>query len=423
MDLKEFDLHHVWHPYTSLTEPLPTYNVVSAKGTYLYLDDGRKLVDGVSSWWACCHGYGNEYMVSAIKSQLEKMSHVMFAGIRHEPATELCASITKLTPDGLDYVFLADSGSVAVEIALKMAIQYQSVKHKDRVKLLTVKGGYHGDTLGAMSVTDPDGGINTSYQSYTPQQIFIERPAIAFHENWDDNAMLSLKETLEKHQHEIAAFILEPIQQGAGGMYFYHPEYLVQAKKLCEQYDILLICDEIATGFGRTGEMFACNHAKISPDIMTLGKALTGGMMTLSAVVTNSKVRDGISNSSARVMMHGPTFMANPLACACAKASIEVLLSYDWQAKVKNIESLLSKGLKPLEKYPCVKETRALGACGVVELNRPVKTSEMQAFFVEQGVWLRPFGNIIYVYPPFVISDEDLEKCISAVCLLVDQIN
>ncbi|MGN1393378.1 MAG: adenosylmethionine--8-amino-7-oxononanoate transaminase [Succinivibrionaceae bacterium] len=420
MDNKIFDLEHVWHPYTSLTNPIPTYKVVSAKGTNLYLDDGNVLVDGMSSWWACCHGYGNEHIINAVKKQLDSLSHVMFAGIRHDPATELCKKIVDLTPKGLDYVFLADSGSVAVEIALKMAIQYQSVNHKHRTKFLTVRGGYHGDTLAAMSVTDPDGGINTTYQSYTPQQFFIERPCVPFNCIWNESAMDSLKNMLKEHGSEIAAFIIEPIQQGAGGMYFYHPNYLKRARELCTQYDVVFICDEIATGFGRTGELFACNYADISPDIMTLGKALTAGMMTLSAVVTNSKIRDGISNSTARVMMHGPTFMANPLACSCACASIDVLLSYDYKSKVKHIENLLKEGLKDLIQYTSiVKEVRVLGACGVVEMQQSVNTASMQSFFVNEGVWLRPFGNIIYIYPPFIISDDDLNKCINAVCKLI----
>lgn len=418
-NLEEFDRKHVWHPYTSLTNPLPTYSIESAQGCILHMAGGIDLVDGMSSWWACLHGYGHPHITQAIAKQAASLSHVMFAGLRHDQATLLCQKLVAMTPKGLDYVFLADSGSVAVEIALKMAIQCQSSKHQQKNRLLTVKGGYHGDTLGAMAVTDPDGGINTVYANYTPQQFFIERPRIKFNEPWQEEAMTPLKNMLATHGLEIAAFILEPIVQGAGGMYFYHPEYLRAARKLCDEYDVLLICDEIATGFGRTGELFACNYAGITPDIMTLGKGLTAGMMTLSAVLTNEKVSQGISQSSARVMMHGPTFMANPLACACANASIEVLQSYDWQSKVKHIESKLLSGLSELNKHPAVKEVRALGAIGVVELHAPVDTAQMQKFFVEHGVWLRPFGHIIYIYPPFIISDDELNKCIEAVKQLV----
>ncbi len=422
-ELSEFDLKHVWHPYTSLENPIPTYNITKAKNCTLFMDDGTELTDGMSSWWACLHGYGNEYIINAIEKQLHELSHVMFAGIRHNPATKLCKKLLDIAPKGLESVFLADSGSVAVEVALKMAVQSQSAKFKNKLKLLTVKGGYHGDTLGAMSVTDPDGGINTVYEKYTPKQFFIERPRIKFHDAWDPSAMQPLKDMLEQHSDEIAAFILEPIVQGAGGMYMYHPNYLKEARKLCTEYNVLLICDEIATGFGRTGELFACNYAGITPDIMTCGKGLTAGMMTLSAVLTNKKVSVGISESSARVMMHGPTFMANPLACACAIASIEVLESYDWQTKVKHIESLLTTGLKPLKNLNIVKEVRVLGAIGAVELKEPVNTSKMQSYFVtKEKVWLRPFGNIVYIYPPFVISDTELNKCITAVSNLLHKI-
>lgn len=419
-ELKEFDENHVWHPYTSLNSPIPTYHVVSAEGCLLRLDDGRELIDGMSSWWACCHGYGNQHLIDCITDQLNRLSHVMFAGFRHDPATVLCKRLTSMLPEGLDYVFLADSGSVAVEIALKMAIQYQSAKHPERTRFLTVRGGYHGDTMAAMSVTDPGSGFSSEYQSYIPKQYFIERPAISFHDEWNDSAIEPLALFLKEHHQETAAFILEPVMQGAGGMYFYHPQYLVKARELCDRYDIVMICDEIATGFGRTGKMFACNHAGIVPDIMTLGKGLTGGMMTLSAVAVTAKIRDGISASPAKVLMHGPTFMANPLACAAANGSLDLLLSGDVCARTVHLEKLLYDGLKELTACKrVVKDVRSLGACGVVELNRPVDTVRMQKFFVDRGVWLRPFGNIIYIYPPFIISDEQLEACMKAVRELV----
>ncbi len=417
--LKEFEHQHVWHPYDSLNNAAPVIDIVKTEGTKLFLADGRVLVDGMSSWWAACHGYGNPIVVEAIEKQLHTMSHVMFAGITHSPAATLAEKLSEMTPQGLDDVFFADSGSVAVEVALKMAIQYQSSKHPSRTKFLTVRGGYHGDTLGAMSVTDPDGGINTSYQNYTPKEFFIERPRIKFGEKWDPAALDPLREALEKHHDEIAAFIIEPIMQGAGGMYFYHPEYLKGARELLSEHDVIFICDEIATGFGRTGELFACNYAGISPDIMTLGKGLTAGMMTLSAVMTSEKIRNGISYSPAKVMMHGPTFMANPLACACAIGSIEALHSYDWQTKVRNIEKLLYNGLKDLASSSLVKEVRALGACGVVEMHKPVNTVKVQQFLIKEGVWLRPFGHIIYIYPPFVSSDADIQKSVDAVHKLI----
>lgn len=421
-NLEQFDREHVWHPYTSLTHPIPTYHIASAQGCILNMTDGSQLIDGMSSWWACLHGYSHPHIIKAIENQVRSLSHVMFAGFRHDAATILAQKLINLTPKDLSCVFFADSGSVAVEIALKMAIQYHSARCHTKTKFLTVKGGYHGDTLGAMSVTDPDGGINTVYQNYTPTQYFIERPRIKFYETWDEHAIEPLENMLEQHGNEIAAFILEPIVQGAGGMYFYHPNYLKAARALCDKYDVLLICDEIATGFGRTGELFACNYANITPDIMTLGKGLTAGMMTLSAVLTSQKVSNGISQSSAKVLMHGPTFMANPLACACAIASIEVLESYDWRTKVKHIEHILSSKLASLAQNPKVKEVRSLGAIGVVEMIEPVNTAVMQSFFVAHGVWLRPFGHIIYIYPPFIISDEQLNKCIDAVKLLVNSL-
>ena len=417
--MADFDAEFVWHPYSSLTEPQPTYHVTGAKVARLYLDDGRELIDGVSSWWACCHGYGNEHLINKITEQLNKLSHVMFAGIRHDAATELVMRLKAILPQELKYVFLADSGSVAVEIAMKMAVQYQSSVNPRRTKFLTVRGGYHGDTMATMSVTDPGTGFSAEYQQYIPQQFFIERPAIPFNDEWKQEAIEPLESFLSAHHDEIAAFILEPVMQGAGGMYFYHPMYLREARRLCSQYDVIMICDEIATGFGRTGRMFACEHAGIVPDIMTLGKGLTGGMMTLSAVAASEKIKDGIALSPARVLMHGPTFMANPLACAAALGSLDLLENNNVCEKTVHIQNVLEDGLRSISGLDVVREVRVLGACGVVELKFPVDTVRMQAFLVNHGVWLRPFGNIIYIYPPFIISDDELKKCIEAVKILV----
>ena len=404
--MADFDAEFVWHPYSSLTEPQPTYHVTGAKGARLYLDDGRELIDGVSSWWACCHGYGNEHLINKITEQLNKLSHVMFAGIRHDAATELVMRLKAILPQELKYVFLADSGSVAVEIAMKMAVQYQSSVNPR-------------DTMATMSVTDPGTGFSAEYQQYIPQQFFIERPAIPFNDEWKQEAIEPLESFLSAHHDEIAAFILEPVMQGAGGMYFYHPMYLREARRLCSQYDVIMICDEIATGFGRTGRMFACEHAGIVPDIMTLGKGLTGGMMTLSAVAASEKIKDGIALSPARVLMHGPTFMANPLACAAALGSLDLLENNNVCEKTVHIQNVLEDGLRSISGLDVVREVRVLGACGVVELKFPVDTVRMQAFLVNHGVWLRPFGNIIYIYPPFIISDDELKKCIEAVKILV----
>lgn len=418
-NLQVFARDHVWHPYDSLENPIPVLDVVRASGTTLYLSDGRELIDGVSSWWSACHGHGHPLIVAEMEQQLGIMSHVMFAGIIHEPAAELARNLSKITPPGLSDVFYADSGSVAVEIALKMAVQYQSVRNPSRKRFLALQGGYHGDTLGAMAVTDPGSGFSSPYAGYVPEQFFISRPGIKFGEKWDSGAILELRDTLERYQDEIAGFILEPVMQGAGGMYFYHPEFLKAARKLTAEYDILLICDEIATGFGRTGEMFACSFAGISPDIMTLGKGLTGGMISLSAVMTGQKIREAIGYSSARVMMHGPTFMANPLALSAALGSLRVFESYDWQSRVHHIEDLMRQELCSLAESPLVREVRVLGAVGVVEMKQPVDTVSMQRFLTSEGVWLRPFGNIIYIYPPFVISDENLLKCTRSVRKLV----
>ena len=415
MNNQQFDRDHIWHPYTSLTRPLPTYEVVSAAGVHLQLADGRRLVDGMSSWWACLHGYNVPELNAAAESQLKKMAHVMFGGITHEPAIELCRKLVALTPAGLDYVFLADSGSVAVEVALKMALQYWQSQGTPRSRFIALRQGYHGDTFGAMSVTDPDGSMHKLYQGFLPQHEFIPAPQSRFDGPWQPEEMAPLAALLAERHQEFAAVVLEPIVQGAGGMRFYHPEYLRQVRALCDEYGVLLIADEIATGFGRTGKLFACEWAGISPDILCVGKALTGGYMTLSATLTNQKVMTGICEGEAGVLMHGPTFMGNPLACSVANASIDLLLASPWQARVATIEAQLKAELKPLASHPSVKEVRVLGAIGVVELHQAVDSAALQARFVELGVWIRPFGKLVYLMPPLVIQSDELSQLTAAI--------
>ncbi|WP_318482784.1 adenosylmethionine--8-amino-7-oxononanoate transaminase [Photobacterium leiognathi] len=411
----EFDKEHVWHPYTSTVTPLPCYPVTSAQGVYLTLEDGTKLIDGMSSWWSTIHGYNHPVLTEAAKAQLDKMSHVMFGGITHQPAVELCRKLVNITPAPLEKVFLADSGSVAVEVALKMALQYWHAKNEARSKFLTVSHGYHGDTFAAMSVTDPANSMHRIYKGFLPEHIFAKSPECGFWDEWNENDINDFAEKLKQHHLDIAAVILEPIVQGAGGMRLYHPMYLKRIRQLCDQYNILLIADEIAVGFGRTGKLFACEHAEISPDIMCLGKALTGGYMTLSATITTKHVADTVCSGEAQCFMHGPTFMGNPLACAVANASLDILAEDKWQQQVACIEQQLAQELPPIEELEKVKSVRWLGAIGVIELHQAVNMETIQAAFVEQGVWIRPFGKLVYIMPPFIIEPVQLTQLTTAI--------
>ncbi|EJC1445915.1 adenosylmethionine--8-amino-7-oxononanoate transaminase [Vibrio parahaemolyticus] len=414
MDLA-FDRHHIWHPYTSTLTPLTCYPVSSANGVHIKLEDGTELVDGMSSWWSTIHGYNHPHLNQAAHQQIDQVSHVMFGGITHQPAISLCKKLLSLAPNNLEHVFLADSGSVAVEVSLKMALQYWHAKGERRPKFLTLRHGYHGDTFAAMSVTDPDNSMHSLYKGFLPEHIFAESPTCGYWDEWKPEDLADFEHKIDSHHQELAAVILEPIVQGAGGMRIYHPEFLKGVRRLCDKYDLLLIADEIATGFGRTGKLFACEHADIQPDILCVGKALTGGYMTLSATLASKHVADTVCGGDAGCFMHGPTFMGNPLACAVATASLELIEQGNWQQQTQQIEALFSELLPKLEEYELVKNTRWLGAIGVVETHRPVNMETIQALFVEHGVWIRPFGKLIYMMPPFISKPEDIEKLVNAI--------
>jgi adenosylmethionine-8-amino-7-oxononanoate aminotransferase len=414
-DWLAFDRNHVWHPYAAVPNSLPPLPVTSAAGVHLRLEDGRELIDGMASWWSVIHGYNHPRLNDALHRQLERMAHVMFGGLTHRSAVELAATLVDVTPEPLEQVFFCDSGSVAVEVAIKMALQYwQARREPQRQRLLTVRSGYHGDTFGAMSVCDPVTGMHSLFSGVLAQQLFAEAPDCAEGEPWDDTRIAGLQGLLEQHRDEIAAVILEPLVQGAGGMRVYCAEYLRQARLLCDAHGVLLILDEIATGFGRTGSLFACEQAGISPDILCLGKALTGGYMSLAATLATPAVSEAICAAEPGLFMHGPTFMANPLACAVALESVRLLLESPWRQRVTHIEEVLRGELEPCRDLVQVRDVRIKGAIGVLEMERPVDMAAFTRGCVERGVWLRPFNRLIYTMPAYVISDPDLRRVAQA---------
>lgn len=418
--LLQWDRDHVWHPYTSALNPPHHLPVSSASGVRLKLADGRELIDGMASWWCAIHGYNHPALNAALHQQIDNMSHVMFGGLTHAPAVQLCRSLVEMTPADLSRVFLSDSGSVAVEVALKMALQYwQAAGRSEKQRFIALRSGYHGDTLGAMSVCDPVTGMHHLFSDALPKHLFLEAPARGFHERCTGEDLAPLTELIESNADSVAAVILEPVVQGAGGMRFYSPDYLVALRRLCDQHGILLIFDEIATGFGRTGKMFALEHAQVTPDILCLGKALTGGYLSLAATLCTEAVAQGISAGEAGAFMHGPTFMGNPLACSAANASLELLKDSNWASTISSIEALLERGLSPARDLDGVADVRCLGAIGVIELEHAVDMSSIQPLFADAGVWVRPFGRLVYTMPPYVMEAADLDTLTRAMVSVV----
>ncbi len=415
----QFDRRHLWHPYTSMAQPLPVYPVANADGAYITLTTGQRLLDGMASWWSAIHGYNHPVLNEAIRTQLDSMAHVMFGGLTHAPAVDLAKRLVQSTPEPLECVFFADSGSVSVEVAIKAAIQFHTAQGRpQQTQLLALRRGYHGDTLGAMSVCDPVTGMHSKFAGILPKQIFIDSPECTFGEECMESHVQEIALVIEENRDTLAAVILEPIVQGAGGMRFYSPGFLQHVRRLCDEHGILLICDEIATGFGRTGKMFAVEYADITPDIMCVGKALTGGYVTLAAMLTTRTVAEGVSHDGGP-LMHGPTFMANPLACAVANASIDLLVESPWQDRIAKIATELKKGLSPCSDMKNVRDVRVLGGIGVVETIEPVDVAAMQARFVELGVWVRPFANLVYVMPPYIVSAQEVQRLTGAICEVV----
>lgn len=420
--LLNIDKTSIWHPYSALSSDLPIYHVVSAEGVRLKLANGQELIDGMSSWWSVIHGYNQPEMNKALEQQLKDMAHVMFGGLTHTPAMQLTEQLISITPKPLDAVFYSDSGSVSVDVAMKMAIQYWHAKGEpSRQRFISLRSGYHGDTLGAMSVCDPVTGMHSLFSDVLPEQIFIAQPRCRFGECCTEHDIAPLKQALTVHGEHVAALIMEPIVQGAGGMWFYSADYLKQARELCDEHNVLLILDEIATGFGRTGKLFACEHANVVPDIMCIGKALTGGYLSLAATLTSREIHSTIDSGEPGVFMHGPTFMANPLACTAALTSIRLLLESDWADSIDRIQHGLEEGLAPCQQMQQVNEVRVLGAIGVVELNQAVDMKRMLPLFVDAGVWIRPFAKLVYVMPPYIITNDDLNIVCNAIVDIVSK--